>query len=511
MQLRCSFLALGMAAGLLAQTVRGADERLPLPSGTDVEKAQSAVREVFKSEYAKTKAADRIALAAKLFSQAQETKNDPASKFVLLRESRDLAAKGSDPFGVVRAADMLSLHFTMDFGDALVPAAAALVASTQNGPASKQIAEVLLAMTDEVRFAGDWEASQTILKAAAAAAAKAPSASLQARLRSKTKDVAAGRAEAVRFKEVTAILKNKPDDPSANAAAGRFLAFYQQEWAEGIPLLARGSDAKLRSAAERDLKAGDSDEARLAAADAWFDLAATADADVKPAMQIRAYHWYAAAFPNLSGIAKVRIEKRLDMLVSTVEARADRTALWQAVRRGIGDGRLNRARIVGGGFYKDPFEEIPAAGGILIGFTYTVSPNKSPNVIQPIYLTAYGEHLGPSRGIVGKKDSPRRTMKAKPGYAVGALNIRSGGGLNAFQPVFMRIVGTGLNTNDSYEGPFVGGMGGVPAAFGGDGQFIVGLHGKANDRGRVGTMSTISLTSDATPQPRPQPIRKKKK
>src|SRR6185312_5222614 len=130
--------------------------------------------------------------------------------------------------------------------------------------------------------------------------------------------------------------------------------------------------------------AAGSDDDPLAAAESWYVLAASADADLKPAMQIRAHHWYVAAFPTQSGINKAKLEKRIAELQPVVEARADRTALWLAVRRGIGDSRLKKWPIVGGAFSKKPFEEMPAGGGILIGFNYTTTNGGSfPSVVQP--------------------------------------------------------------------------------------------------------------------------------
>src|SRR5437870_1172087 len=111
--LRCFAFALGIATAVGLASAGRADERAAVPPGPDLEKAQATVRELFKAEFAKTKTTDRIALAAKLFHQALDTKDDPAAKYVLLREARDLAAKAGDALGVLRAADETGLSFAL--------------------------------------------------------------------------------------------------------------------------------------------------------------------------------------------------------------------------------------------------------------------------------------------------------------------------------------------------------------------------------------------------------------
>ena len=86
----------------------------------------------------------------------------------------------------------------------------------------------------------------------------------------------------------------------------------------------------------------------------------------------------------------------------------------------LADQDIKKWSIVGGGFSKKTFEEIPADPSILIGFNYTsIQDNKYPGFIQPIFLTLHGEVLGKEYGDV-KKGTEILKMKAKPGYAVGA-------------------------------------------------------------------------------------------
>ena len=56
----------------------------------------------------------------------------------------------------------------------------------------------------------------------------------------------------------------------------------------------------------------------MAVADAWFDASQSAGEMEKMAEQRRARHWYAKALPNLGGVSKLRIQKRLTELDATL-------------------------------------------------------------------------------------------------------------------------------------------------------------------------------------------------
>src|SRR5579862_2251426 len=49
----------------------------------------------------------------------------------------------------------------------------------------------------------------------------------------------------------------------------------------------------------------------------------------------------------------------------------------------------------------------------------------------------------------------------------------------AFKVVFMRIAGTGLDTADTYQSPWLGEKGGGEVKLGGDGSYVVGIQGRS--------------------------------
>ena len=86
-----SLVVLGLLWG--GPDLRADDERLAVPSRADQAKAEDLVRDLFKTDYRKTRRADQLVLSARLLEQGLETKDDPAGRYVLLREAAILAAR----------------------------------------------------------------------------------------------------------------------------------------------------------------------------------------------------------------------------------------------------------------------------------------------------------------------------------------------------------------------------------------------------------------------------------
>ena len=356
-----------------------------------------------------------------------------------------------------------------------------------------------LELLDALANRDDFDAATRLGAALQTTAQTAPLAdpSLPAAVRQHVQALSAPRAEAGKLKtSYEALLKN-PQDPAANLAVGKSLCFVKNDWQAGLPHLALGSDAKLKDAAQKEL-AADPAAGSLAAADAWFDAAAalpaSAPAAAKMTIRKHAREWYAPVADNATGLEKAKAQRRVAELTAAIDAHADYGKMWAAIRKAVVGGQLKKWDIVGGVFSRQTFEELPPDGAILVGFNYTTRDlGRFPGTMQAIYATAKGDVTGRAFGTAERGAAPL-TARAKPGYAVGAIFVRGGGGFDAFQLIFMRVTESGLRTDDRYDGPKIGGDGGMQGTLGGDGNFIVGIHGKTNDQGKMEALSPISLT-----------------
>ncbi len=111
-----------------------------------------------------------------------------------------------------------------------------------------------------------------------------------------------------------AILKllDNPTDAEANALAGRYFCFEAGNWDIGLPLLAQGSDADLKAAAEMEMLKPSTSAEQVELGDKWYTLGKKAKQPAQLGMLARAVSWYQQAAPSLTGVTKERIEQRSD-------------------------------------------------------------------------------------------------------------------------------------------------------------------------------------------------------
>jgi hypothetical protein len=99
--------------------------------------------------------------------------------------------------------------------------------------------------------------------------------------------------------------------PEEHLALGRFRCFLKGDWAKGIPDLVAGGDPGLNALAEADLKAQADAALAEAAADGWAEWARKQPAKPRGQAMARAVWLYRSAVETASGVARLRIEKRL--------------------------------------------------------------------------------------------------------------------------------------------------------------------------------------------------------
>jgi hypothetical protein len=176
-------------------------------------------------------------------------------------------------------------------------------------------------------------------------------------------------------------------------------------------------------------------------------------------------------------------EPKTDERIASSIVRIIPRDMYGFLKQSVQDKRTVETEIAGFKLAKKQYQDVAADGGILIGFELGFGKfvqNKTINAIRPIYLTADGEKQGEWQGT--KPDEPF-VIKAKPGYIVGAINIRTGLGIDGLSLKFVKLDKDRLQLKDSYESEWAGGEGGTRATLGGKGYFIVGVCGHLSDQG----------------------------
>ena len=151
------------------------------------------------------------------------------------------------------------------------------------------------------------------------------------------------------------------------------------------------------------------------------------------------------------------------------------------------------------------FRDVGPRRSVLVGIEVYCGKFVSNDVvhgIRPIFLDAQGrEQLGNMHG----KDTgrPPVRVKAKKGYAVGAISVKTGLGVDGLSVTFMKLEKGRLDPDQSYESDWLGGHGGGgPTRLGGSGEPVVGLFGSQNNNSQLNGLGLVLSDKPIVSPPR---------
>jgi hypothetical protein len=292
--------------------------KAPVPGEAAQQDAVKLIRDLFKAEYARRAPADVQALAVKLLQQGRETKDDPVGQFVLLRQARELAVQAGDLATALAAVEETGKAYAVDGLGLKVQTLTATLLPVGKPEAAATLAETCLATVDEALASDRFDTAADLASKAEASARAAKAAALQKRAQQRKKEIETAKREFDLTKASEKILATAPDDPAANLAVGRYAACVKGDWERGAARLAKGADAALKAAAEKDLAKPTDPQAQAATGDAWWEAAEKLKGQpFEDRWRGRARHWYETALPGLAGLAKIKVEKRLEQTVAS--------------------------------------------------------------------------------------------------------------------------------------------------------------------------------------------------
>ncbi len=285
----------------------------PKPSPAEQRSAETALRARFKTAYADRSLDARRALARTLLVEGSELPLDLPRRFVALREARDIAAAAGDVSTALSAADAMSAWFSVDAASMKSSILATASREAQTPEDSTRIAEALLELAREAAGREAFDDALQAARSAETAAQKAREIALVTRVKDMIAGIGELQAQSRSVQAHKATLEKKPDDAVANQEVGLFLCLVKGEWEKGLPHLVKAADAPLKALAAKDLEAPQDTPSRISTGDGWWDLAQRQTVSIRKTHALkRAAHWYRRASANLSGLQKLKVERRLE-------------------------------------------------------------------------------------------------------------------------------------------------------------------------------------------------------
>jgi serine/threonine protein kinase len=285
----------------------GFQDRAPEPPAEAQKQKLELIRELFKEEYAKRTPQDQRVLAQKLLQKGQETAEDSAARFVLLREARELATLGGDTETALAAIDGLSASFAVDAVGMKLSLLNRLAPTAKDPEAARSMALHYLSVISDAITIDNYESATAAAAKAEPLAKIAQDIGLVSRAQDSKKDVAALKEE---YQKVKRFLdKPAEGDPEA---LGKYWCFVKGDWERGLRLLAT-TKSSLAAAVEKDLADPKDPEKQIEVADGWWAIAQKEKSPWRKARILaRAVRWYEIALPAATGLSRAKIEKRLE-------------------------------------------------------------------------------------------------------------------------------------------------------------------------------------------------------
>jgi len=295
--------------------------KLPVPNREALAESERRVKDLFREEYQRKGAAERTALARKLLSFAEASRDDGAACYVALREARDVAVSAGDLETALVAVDALADRFVVDGAELKIIVLSAVVRAATTTEAAEKACDATLSLLDQLVKDEQLDSAVKLISPLEDLARRTTNPELAKTIQARARDVRTQQADWARVKPHLDRLKDNPDDLDAALAVGKYYVASKGDWERALPLLAKCSATSLKEAAAKDLANPEDPAARAALGDLWFALSENEAGAFKAALQGRAKLHYDKALPGLSGAAKGKVEKRLGELDRLVTPR----------------------------------------------------------------------------------------------------------------------------------------------------------------------------------------------
>lgn len=286
--------------------------RFPIPDLAKQKEAEKIIRDIYKDQFARKAAADRVQLARLLLEQVPQMGSDAPALWVIYREALDAAVSVPDLKSMTAAIDGTATYFDIDTL-ALKNTALNNAAKNAKTPAENAgITRAMMELIDDYVAADQYDLADKTATAALGTARKSGDVPLAIKVTNRAKDVGEAKTRFVAMKGALETLAKNPDNPAANNEMGQMLCFVKGNWDLGIRFLAKGSDPVLKPLAEKELAMSLEAIDQVAIADTWWDLAEKEKSALrKSLMQQHARGFYEAAYPAASSLLRMKIEKRI--------------------------------------------------------------------------------------------------------------------------------------------------------------------------------------------------------
>jgi hypothetical protein len=310
-----------------------------IPAREDQARARKLFRELFTKDLMDQSLAGRRALAMRLLDEAAKVPDAATDQFVLLLAATEAGKDASDLRLCMRATTTLASSYEVDGAKI---AADAAVKMNLRAPAPTVVAanfRAALELVEQLITRDDFAAAARLLSLLRSVSTG--NVSVMNRVRADEKSLDVIRSATEKIAPSRELLKTEPNNSAANLAVGRYLCWMKNDWDQGLPLLARGSDPVLKALATKDMTSPAGDAA-FEVAEAWWKISEKEPLSLpQKHLQSHADLCFKKALPALSALSKSLAEQRIaefdasNSVELTIELLPTMTGTAKAMNNGI--------------------------------------------------------------------------------------------------------------------------------------------------------------------------------
>lgn len=306
-------------------------EPMPRPSAAEIERATVQIQGIYDDKAKKARTpSDRAELAREIFSKKDSTEV-PAERYALLTVAFNLASRGDDASLLVGIADGLNASFNVDSSAALADKLPGITGPV-NPATWPSTAGRINALINEALTKDEFAVASDLVTALTSLAKRARDMKTAAVATALRKTIVEKKKAGERYE----LLREAGSRPDASAEdileLARVLCFARNDWAAGLPLLMRSGASDLSALAKAELGAVDG-ASKMAAADRWAEYAEKAPPSDRVAIREHAISIYNDLLPDLTGLAKVRVDEAVDRLLQANSTAGKDPNAWLVVFR----------------------------------------------------------------------------------------------------------------------------------------------------------------------------------
>jgi hypothetical protein len=286
--------------------------KLPVPDEAALKDAREEVQKLFASDFRSARSKpQQVALTEKLLKLAEETSDDPVTRYALFVEAEELAAQAGRIDLAMQAIDARTDSYAVDGSTDRLEVLEQIARRVRSSEDARQLSEVAHHLFRQAVESANYPLSAEVSKIEMRMAVKSRDPKTLTEARADDVEIDKLRDRWEEFQDAQQTIQTNAQNADAQTVVGLFLAFDQGDWQQASTHLKASGDSQLVQAVQSELQPPTVATKQVELADLWREIAQPRDELNRQFALERSLFWYRKAVNDLAGIDKARVESRI--------------------------------------------------------------------------------------------------------------------------------------------------------------------------------------------------------